>query len=63
LTSAGGNCQFSVEELLVIDPERRLSPFYAQASYSLGYDNTDELTSGSATGSSYGYSYDAGGNR
>ncbi len=34
-----------------------------EASYSLGYDSTDELTSGSATGSSYGYTYDAGGNR
>jgi len=34
-----------------------------QVSYSLGYDNTDELTSGSATGSTYGYTYDPGGNR
>jgi RHS repeat-associated protein len=35
----------------------------AAVNYTLGYDNTDELTSGTATGSSYGYTYDAGGNR
>jgi RHS repeat-associated protein len=34
-----------------------------QTTYTLGYDNTDELTSASATGSNYGYTYDAGGNR